>query len=67
MRMVSGVALQVAVLGAEIIAHHAIDHERAVHFAGGGEDFAAGQIAPLVRADDAAGLEPLVVRDSLRR
>jgi hypothetical protein len=50
---------QVAVLFAEVIAHHAIDHEGAVDALGGGESLAARQIAPLVRADDAAGLEPL--------
>ena len=49
---------QVAVFFAEVIAHHAIDHEGAVHALGRGEGLAAGQVAPLVRADDAAGLEP---------
>ena len=60
--MVSGWSLQVGILLAEIIADHAVDHEGAVDFAGSGEDLAAGQIAPLVGADDAAGLDPLVVR-----
>ncbi len=53
---------QIAVLFAKIIAHHAINHERAIHAFGRGEGFAAGQIAPLVRADDAAGLEPFELR-----
>src|SRR5260370_41472038 len=53
-------ALEVAVLGAEVIAHNAVDHEGAVHFARCGEDLATGEIAPFVDADDAAGLDPLV-------
>ena len=53
---------QIAVFFAEIIAHHAIDHERSIHALGRGESFAAGQIAPFVRADDAAGLEPFELR-----
>src|SRR5450755_113563 len=54
-------ALKVAVLGAEIIADHAIDHEGSVYFAGGGKDFSARQVAPGILTDDAAGLEPLVI------
>ncbi len=55
-------ALEIAVFVAEIIADHAVDYVHAVHFARRGEDFAAGQIAPLVAADDAAGLDPAIVR-----
>ena len=50
-----------AVAGAEPVADDAVDDEGAVHFAGRGEALAAGQVAPLLRRDDAGGLEPLVV------
>ncbi len=50
-----------AELVAQVVAHHAVDHERAVHLAGRGEDLAAGQVAPLVGADEAARLDPPVV------
>ena len=56
-------ARQVLILLAEIIADDAVDHADAVDFAGRSEDFAAGKIAPFVAADDAAGLDPVVVRD----
>src|ERR1019366_8451532 len=55
-------SVQIAVLFAQVIAHHAIDDEAAIHPFRGGEGFAAGQIAPLVGADDAAGFDPLEVR-----
>ena len=60
MVMVSGVAASEPYRCAEIVADHAVHDEGAVHLAGSGEDFAARQVAPLVRADDAAGLEPFV-------
>src|ERR1700761_5606575 len=49
-----------AVTLAQVVADDAVHHEGAVHFAGRGEDLASGQVTPLIRADDAAGLEPLV-------
>ena len=58
---------KIAVLGAQIIADHAIDDERPVHFTRSSEDFAAGKIAPLLGADDSAGFEPLVDSDSCAR
>ena len=48
--MVSGVDASDAVAGAEPVADDAIDDEGAVDFAGRGEAFAAGKIAPLFRA-----------------
>src|SRR5262249_2625727 len=53
---------QVSILLAEIIAHHAVDHERSFHVLGTSEGLAARQIAPFMRADDAAGLQPLQLR-----
>jgi len=50
-----------AVACAEPIANYAIDYKGAVYFAGRGEAFTAGEIAPLLRRDDARGFEPLVV------
>ncbi len=58
---------QAAKLRAEPIADDAIDHECSVDLARSGEHLAAGQVAPLVGADDAAGLEPAIVRDSDRQ
>src|SRR5271154_6312199 len=52
---------EIAVLGAQIISHHAINDKRPVHFAGRSEDFSSRKIAPLIHADDAAGLHPLIV------
>ena len=46
---------------AQEVADHAVDHQRAVHLARGREDFTAGQVAPLVGADEPARLQPLVV------
>ena len=46
-----------------IVADDAVDDERAVDVAGRREDLAARQVAPLVGADEAARLEPAVVRD----
>src|ERR1700761_5892225 len=45
---------------AEVVAHDSIHDEGAVDFAGSREDLAAWQVAPLIRTDDAAGLEPFV-------
>ena len=59
-RIVRGFCLQVAELRAQIVAHHAVDHKRAVHFARRREDLSARQIPPLVRTDDAGSLEPVV-------
>src|ERR1019366_4539234 len=56
------ISAQIAVLFAEVIAHYAIDDEAAVHAFRCGERLPAGQIAPLVGADDAAGLDPLQMR-----
>ena len=55
-------SLEVAVLCAQIVADYAVDDERSVDFARRREDLAAGQVAPFLRGNDAAGLEPLVVR-----
>src|SRR5258706_2605886 len=55
------VLTQVAVFCTKILADHAINHERAIHFAWRREDFPARQITPFVDADYAAGLYPLVV------
>ncbi len=55
-------ARQVLIFLAQVIADYAVDDADAVHFAGRGEDFAAGKIAPLVTTDDATGLDPVVVR-----
>src|SRR5260370_31500422 len=49
-----------AVAGAEEIADDAVDDEDAVDFAGCGEAFTAGEVAPLFGADDAGGFEPAV-------
>jgi len=49
-----------SVAGAEPVADDAIDNEGAVDFAGRGEAFTTGQVAPFLRRDDAGGLEPLV-------
>ena len=57
----SGVACEVAVFLAEVVADDAVDDERAVDVAGRGEDFAAGQVAPLSGRDEAARLDPLEV------
>ena len=51
---------QQAVARAEPVADDAVDDKGAVHFAGRGEALAAGQVAPLLRRDDAGGLEPFV-------
>ncbi len=61
-RSVSGDRREAVVLLAQEIADHAVDDQRAVDVAGRGEHFAAGQVAPLVGADQAARLQPLVVR-----
>jgi hypothetical protein len=51
---------------AQVVADHAVDDERAVDAAGRGEDLAAGEVAPLVGADEAAGLQPAVVGVEVR-
>ena len=49
-----------AVAGAEPVPDYSVDDKGAVDFAGRGEAFAAGEIAPLFRGDDAGGFEPFV-------
>jgi hypothetical protein len=51
-----------AVARAEPVANYAINYKGAVDFAGACEAFAAGEIAPFFRRDDAGGFEPPVVR-----
>src|SRR4051794_31906280 len=53
---------EIAVLLAEVVPYYTIDDKDAVHFERCGEGLAARQIARLVRADNAAGLEPLQIR-----
>ena len=53
---------QAAKLRAQPVAHDAIDHKRSVDLARSGKHFAARQVTPFVRADDAAGLEPAIFR-----
>ena len=43
--------LEIAVFGAEIVADDAVNDERAVHFAGCGENLASRQVAPLFGRD----------------
>ena len=50
-----------AVAGAEPVPYYSVDDKGAVDFAGRGEAFTAGEIAPLFRRDDAGGFEPFVV------
>src|SRR5579871_131185 len=47
---------------AQPVADDAIDDKGAVHFERRREDLAARQVAPLLRADETAGLDPLVGR-----
>jgi len=54
--------LEQAVAGAEPIANDSVDDKGAIDFAGRGEAFAAGEIAPFFRRDDPRGLEPFIVR-----
>src|SRR6185369_16497033 len=49
---------EVPVFLAEVIAYHAVNDESSVDLLRSGEGFAAGQVAPFVRADDAAGFQP---------
>ena len=56
-----GLVTEDAVTGAEEVADYAVDDEDAVDFAGRGEALAAGEVAPLLGADDAGGFEPAVV------
>ena len=58
--------MQVAVLTAEIIADHTIDHESSVRVRRRSEDFTAGKIAPFLRHDDAARFEPFQLRRKFR-
>ena len=51
--------LQVAVFAVEVIAGGGIADEGAVDCGGSGEDFAGGEIGPVARADEAAGLDPV--------
>src|SRR5271165_1507785 len=53
---------QAAKLRAQPVADDSVNHKCSVHFAGGSKHFAAGQVPPFIRADDAAGLDPAVVR-----
>ena len=53
---------QQSILRAQIIADHTIHHKRAVHLSRSSEDLASRQIAPLLTADNAARLQPLVIR-----
>src|SRR5713226_8486696 len=52
-------ALQVAVLAVEMIAGGGVADEGAIDGSGGGENFAGGEIGPVARADEAAGLDPV--------
>src|SRR5215831_3426005 len=58
---------QAAEFGTEVVTHHAINDERAVHFSRGGKDFPAGQITPFLGKDDSAGLQPPVIRIQIGR
>jgi hypothetical protein len=49
-----------AVARAEPVADYTVDDKGAVDFSGRGEAFAAGEVAPFFRGDDAGGLEPLI-------
>ena len=60
-----GVSAEDAVTGAEEVADDAIDDEDAVDLAGRGKTLAAGEVAPLLGADDAGGLEPAILRVEL--
>src|SRR5581483_6434263 len=53
---------QIAVFLAEVIAHHAVDDERTVDAFRAGEGLATGEVAPLIRTDDAAGFQPFQIR-----
>src|SRR5262249_53685347 len=53
---------KIGILFGEIIAQHSVNHASPVHFARSGKDFAAGQVAPFLAANDATGLHPAVVR-----
>src|SRR5229473_5576612 len=53
---------QAAKLRAQPIAHNSIDHKCSVALARSSKHLAARQVAPLVGADDAAGLEPAIFR-----
>lgn len=49
-----------AVAGAEPVPYYSVDDKGAVDFAGRGEAFAAGEIAPFLSGDDAGSFEPFV-------
>jgi len=65
-RIVKGALLRSPNFLAEIVADDSINHKCSVHFTGRREDFAAGQIAPLVWTDNAARLKPAVLGIQLR-
>ncbi len=58
--------LQIAVLGAEIIAHDTVAYKHAVDRERRREDLAAGEVAPLIGRDEAAGLDPFQIGRHLR-
>ena len=50
------ILLQIAKLRAQIIADHAVNHERPIHFARSREHLAARQVPPFFRTDNPARL-----------
>src|SRR5206468_12607306 len=52
------IGFEIAKAFAQVIADHAVNHEDAIRIHWRGKNFAARQVAPFVRCDDAAGLEP---------
>src|SRR6478752_10034553 len=60
------IRLQAAILRTKVVAYNSVNYERPIYFARGGEDFAAGEVAPLIARDDSTGLKPLVVGVHIR-
>src|SRR6266513_5270109 len=60
------IRLQITESFAQVITDYAVHHKHTVGVHGRGENFAAGQIAPLVTCNDAAGFEPFKFRRKLR-
>ena len=57
---------QTAKLGAKPIADDAINHKCSIDLARSSENFSARQISPFVRTDNAAGLQPVIIRIQIR-
>ena len=60
------VRLQITKSFAQVVTDHAVHNKHAISVHWRGENFAAGQIAPLVTCNDAAGFEPFEFRRQLR-